>query len=54
MMEFETLKVLLNLAYFGTVSIRGFLSTIPIFVDMIDDCRGVAIDKVALDAKGNY
>ena len=43
------MEVFLKFVDFCTVSVHGFLGTVPILVDLVDDHRGVAIDEKTLD-----
>jgi len=45
------MEVFLKFADFCIVSVYGFLGTVPILVDLVDDLRGVTIDEQTLDAE---
>ena len=47
------MNMLLELVDFCAVSIQGFLGTIPILVDLVDNYLGITIDEKAFDVEGN-
>ena len=48
---FNTIELALQLSYFRAVSIHLVTSTRPIFVDLINDKRGVAVYQEAFNTK---
>ena len=43
--EIEAIEVALEFSDFRTVCVHHFLGAIPIFVDLIDNHRGVSVDN---------
>jgi hypothetical protein len=53
MVEFQALKLNLELSYLSAVGIHRVLLDVACLIDLVDDDLGVAISNEPLDSQGN-